>query len=114
LIDPSAENTADALRRFFAEHLVPAAQSLRERHVTFFATGPDAAAESYFERHQTAASLFTAIEPEDCVRRLAEMWRAEGLDELADLAGPLADLVTRLAPEEEQSGELSPLIYVMF
>ena len=109
----SAEETETLLRSFFAERLVPAAQCLRERHVTFFATGPDPAAESYFERHQTAP-YFTTIEPEDCIPRLVQMWQEEGLHELAELAEPLAELVLLLAPKDDDSGELSPLIYVMF
>jgi hypothetical protein len=102
------------LRRFWAERMVPAAGELRRRGVRFFETGPRPHAGTYFIPHAPAASPFTEIEPERPAELLREMWSAEGLPELAALAGPLAALGPVLKPGEEESAEISPFVYVMF
>ena len=102
------------VRRFFAEHITPAADRLRQRGACFFATGPDAGAETYYEKHEKADSPFVEIELDDCQSSLAQMWQRQGYPELVELSGPLFALAGQLTPPEEESGDVSPFIYVMF
>ncbi len=96
-------------RRFFRRHLIPAAQRLRARGVTFFPLGPDEDA-SWFSSPPAGDFL----EIGDLEASLREHWEREGLDELARLARAFADLADALEIRQQDSADLSPFVYVMY
>jgi hypothetical protein len=102
-------DSEDAARRLFRDKMAPAAESLRERGVTFFSLRPragsgwtpyDAAAEDELEAAAPMAGW------------LARQW--VGIPELAELVGPLADLAASFRDTETVGEGVSPFIYVMF
>ena len=103
-----------ALKRFFAEKLVPAAEALRGRGVGFFATGPDGDAASWYEPPPDAEPDFEAIDESALDRALRERWGAEGLPELVALAALLLELSRTLEIAEVETPEISPFVYVMY
>lgn len=101
------------LEAFFAERLVPAAESLRARGVEFFPLGPDADAPTYWHRRDDATDYLDSVDPAQTAARLREMWAEH--PELAALVDPLLELAGALArPADEQSPEVSPFIYAMY
>lgn len=96
-------------RRFFGEHLLPAAAKLRERGVHFFPLGPDDA-ESWFETPPEG----DFVEFGDLEAALRQLWQAQGLPELEALAQPLAKLADELEIREQDASEISPFVYVMY
>ena len=102
------------IRDFYREHLVPAADRLRERGVSFFALGPDPDEVTWYVPGPADEPEFTEVEDDTCEEQLREAWRAEGLAELEALARPLMQLARELELDEEQSAELSPFVYVMY
>lgn len=115
--DCSEARPEDRLRRFFEQKLLPRAEALRARGVSFFPLGPEGEAESdtggWWQPAPTWPDLATA-EPAELASRLAELWAEQGLPELEDLAEELADLARELEQGEEQSADLSPYVYVMY
>ena len=109
----STDESRARLEAFFAEHLVPAAESLRARGVQFFPLGPDADAPTYWRRRGDAGDYLDSVEPAATAERLRAMWAEH--PELAALVDPLLDLASTLArPADEQSPEVSPFIYAMY
>jgi hypothetical protein len=102
------------LKDFWAKHMLPAADALRKRGVTFFATGPDPRAQTYWHEHAATSNPFYEIDPARAEAELRDMWQKQGYPELANLAGPLAKLAPKLEPKKEDAGDVSPFIYVMF
>ena len=101
------------LRKFYEKKLVPTAARLHARGVRFFEFGPNPEAESWYEPGPAEEPEFVTVEPEDCERRLRELWEGQGLPELAKLTRDLMKLAKQLEVEEEPSAELSPDIYIM-
>lgn len=117
------EGARDKDRRasdFFREVLVPVAEAERESGREFFALRPDSEAESYYVEPTKGV-----MRPEDFelragesvgefVRELAALWSSEGREELASMAPRLAALASEVREDEEQPGDVSPFMYVMF
>jgi hypothetical protein len=105
---------------FFREALVPVALAERERGPEFFALRPEASAESYYAEPTKRSmapedfELRAADSVEDFVRELAALWASEGREGLAALAPRLAALAAEVREDEEQRGDVSPFMYVMF
>ena len=102
-----------ALRRFFAEKLVPAAEALRAREVRFFALGPEGDAESWYQPAPDDPD-FQEIDEAALAEALRERWQAEGLPELAELADALLELSRGLEIAEQETPDISPFVYVMY
>jgi hypothetical protein len=102
-----------AVERFFLERLVPAAQRLRDRGVRFFATGPEPGAGSWYQG-PPADPDFVRLGEAEVEAALRERWQAQGLPELALLAGPLLELARSLEVHEEETPDISPFVYVMY
>jgi len=99
------------LRRFFQERVIQAAQTLRQRDVSFFALEPDRAATSYWTRRPRSEGYVFQI-GDDLAGELNELWRAHA--ELQDLAGTLAAMAATMAERREESADVSSFIYAMF
>lgn len=102
------------IRRFYRQHLVPAAEQLRARGVSFFPLGPEPGQGTWYASAPTDEPEFTEVEADQCERELRESWEAQGLPELAALAVRLMELAGELEMDEEQSAEVSPFVYVMY
>ncbi|MDQ3696702.1 MAG: hypothetical protein M3373_01565 [Gemmatimonadota bacterium] len=106
----------EQLRRFYVERLLPAAERLRERNVRFFSMGPERGhpPSSYFEprRDSKTASYVFELETLTFSPWLRARW--EEYPELLAIVEPLAELARAMEHREEQTGEVSPLIYAMF
>lgn len=104
------------LRQFYMEQLLPAAERLRERNVQFFSLAPDREhpPATYFEerRDSTTASYVFELENLPSSSWLRARW--EEYPELLAIVEPLAELCRAMEQREEESGEVSPLIYAMF
>lgn len=94
--------------------------ALAERLSTF-ARHPDPAAESYYavrEQRRMTKTDFELASGLSNTKVLGEtlkrMWDARGEAALSSLAEDLAALAQELKREEDQSGEVSPFVYVMY
>ncbi len=107
-------STDDAkLRRFFRDRIVPAAERLRERGCSFLAEGPDPEAASWWVESEEEPVLID-FEADEAAGILHARWMSEGYPELAALAAPLIELAEALRTTQEESGEVSPYVYVMY
>lgn len=108
-------SSTDALRlqRFFRKRLVPAAEKLRARGVSFFPLGPESEAETWYEGPPREPK-FTTLAVDECEAALRELWQQKDLPELAALAGELMNLAKHLEVQEEESADVSPFVYVMY
>jgi hypothetical protein len=103
------------LGRFFDKRLVPLAEKLRARRVQFFPMGPDARAASYYLTPRRGKPEFIELEgPADCEKALRELWDEQKIPELAQLAAPILELARQVEIREEETGEISPFVYVMY
>ncbi len=108
------------LRRFFVEQLNPIALKLRKKGVSFFAPGPDDRTDgpdndSWYVPYPENTSELTEFESGCLEEDLRKLWMSQGLNQLGDLAKPLADLARRLKmPAPSNDSDVSPFIYVMF
>ena len=100
-----------ALRQFFQERIVPAAETLRERGISFFALEPNRVATSYWKARPRGEAYIFAI-GEDVAGELHTMWREH--PELQALADDLAAMTLTLAERREESADVSSFIYAMF
>lgn len=109
-------STEDArLSKFFDRHLVPLAERLRARGRLPFPLGPDEQSASYYVAPEPGEPGFLELDdPEACERALRALWERRGLPELAALSRPLLELARRLEIREDESGEVSPFVYVMY
>ena len=103
-----------SLRHFFQDKLTPAANQARRRGVDFLSPPRTVGPDSYFVPCKKPESLFVSIEPASCQMIVQEIWRRDGLTELADIAGELFALAPMLTPQEDAEQDVSPLVYVMF
>jgi len=110
--NPDPDARIDA---FFRERLVPAAEALRARGASFFALRPEDRADSFYEPcvHASESEL-QELEADQIAAALVERWTRQGLPELAGLVEPMMTLAREVGPREDESGEVSPFIYVMF
>jgi hypothetical protein len=102
-----------ALRAFFRDRLVPAAEALRARGVELFPLSSDAGADSYWET-PAAGDEFEELDPDAIARALEARWQGLDLAELRDLVEPLMALARELEVTEEPTSEVSPFVYVMY
>ena len=100
-----------ALRQFFRDRIVPAAQTLRDRDVSFFALKPDRTTSSYWNVRPRGEEYIFAI-GDDLAGELHTMWREH--PELRGLADDLASMARTLAERREESADVSSFIYAMF
>ncbi len=109
-------STEDArLGRFFDKRLVPLAEKLRARGTRFFPMGPDAQASTYYVAPRRGKPEFTQLEgPAECEEALYDLWEGQGIPELAALAGSILELARQVEIREDESGEISPFVYVMY
>lgn len=87
-----------AARQLHSDGLIGAAESLRQRGIRFFDQGSDAEASTWYSTPAMGPDI-VSYEAGDCGEQLREMWREQGLDELADLAPRLYDLAKDMAEE---------------
>lgn len=99
------------LRRFFQERIVPAAEALRERQVSFFELEPDRSAKSYWKTRPRGEGYVFSV-GDDMAGELHEMWRDHA--EVQALADDLASMTRTLAERREESADVSSFIYAMF
>ena len=99
------------LRRFFQERIVPTAEALRQRGVSFFALGPDRSAASYWITRAGGEGYIFEL-GDDLARELRDMWHAH--PELQALADDLAAMTLMMANRREESADVSSFIYAMF
>jgi len=107
----SSTEELESVAAFFENSLVPAARRLRERRVDLVATSLDGDEASWFTRFDEQPRV-EPIETSELAERLEAMWR--DVPELAELARPIAELARAQKTRAEQSGEVSPFVYVMF
>ncbi|MBW3572782.1 MAG: hypothetical protein KY467_16930 [Gemmatimonadetes bacterium] len=104
----------EALRRFHAERLAPAAERLKARGAELFPLRPNPSAASYWTERAPAEYVFE-LDAEEVSGYLRARWEAEGLPELAPLAAELGTLSRQLEQKPDTApAELSPFIYAMF
>lgn len=107
-------STDDAqLRRFFRKRLMPAAEKLRARNVSFFPLGPDSESDTWYEGPPSEPK-FTSLNVDECEAALRDLWQGQELPELAELAGELMKLAMHLEIQEEESSDVSSFVYVMY
>lgn len=118
---------------FYHEKLIPVAVSLRDRQLPLFELRANPSCSTYYVKRSR-----TRVEPSDFEKggcegpegleaELAALWKKGGArdewfaaeqppagEELAKLAGPIAELSKRLYSAREQDAEVSPFLYVMF
>jgi len=104
---------ANRLRRFFRKRLVPAAEALRARGVSFFPLGPEPEPDSWYTGPPTEPK-FTSLNVDECEAALHELWQGQDLPELAELASEMMNLAKHLEVQEEESEDISPFVYVMY
>lgn len=116
----SIEGTEEAspVDAFFEQHLLPLAAANCESGREYFPEVPDPSADSYYQpRIKMTMSredfeLPKLEDTEELHTALGKLWHGD--DELQQLAGPVAELATKLREVEDQDDEVSPFIYVMF
>jgi len=105
-----------AARDFFDEVLCPLGHKLRESGIVLADVGSSRTAHSFYEPvlpfGKKDFELATGGDPENLGASLLRQWRDEPA--LHPLAGKLAELAKKIGSEVEQSGEVSPFVYVMF
>ena len=108
------------VKKFFSKEVLPLSKKMKTDGKVFFPTAFDANAPSYYIKRKKTTMTKADFEVaglesyESFGKAVEEMWRAQGEPELAALAPWLARLSKELYAAEEQSGEVSPFIYVMF
>jgi hypothetical protein len=102
------------LRRFFTRRIVPTAERIRRRGVTFFPLGPEPEQDTWYVEAPSGDDFvdFDAGGPQ---RALYSLWQEQGLAELAELVAPLMEIAEHLKVlERDSADEVSPFIYVMY
>ena len=102
------------LRRFFAERLVPAAETLRRRGVQLFPLGPEPDAESWYVEGPGPERDFVELPEDGLEDALRALFRERGLPELEALAPALMELSGALEIAAEETPDISPFVYVMY
>jgi hypothetical protein len=77
--------------------------------------GPDPEDDSYYVAPRRGKPEFIELEDAaDCEKALRDLWEGQKIPELAALAGPILELARQVEIREEESGEISPFVYVMY
>lgn len=116
----SGKQAHEAIDRFFDRELMPLARELKSRGVSFLETSPMPQAPSYY-----VSRMLPEMRPEDfewggadspnhLEGALVEMWKDPNWQPLAALAPSMARLAQRLRRVEDQPGEVSEFVYVMY
>jgi hypothetical protein len=108
----STEDAARA-RRFFEEHLLPAAERLRARGVRFFPLGPTDEEASWYAGPPEIGD-FMELEAEGIEQTLRSLWASQDLPELEALTPHLLELARSLEVRDQEESEVSPFVYVMY
>lgn len=121
------------ISNFYHNTLIPVATSLRGRKLLLFRLKADLGCSTYYVKRARTRVEPSDLEdggcegPEDLELKLEALWRTGGArdrgltgwqtpagEELARLAGPVAELAGKLCSVEEQDAEIPPFLYVMF
>jgi hypothetical protein len=106
------DDTRDrALHEFFRERIVPTAEKLRQRGVSFFEQEPDRGRKSYWNTRPRGEGYIFAI-GDDLAGELHSLWRE--YPELQALADDLASMASTVADGRPDSADVSSFIYAMF
>lgn len=103
----------EKLRRFHANKIVPAAESLHRRGVQFFDREATLGVLTWYEAPPKGPDI-VSVEASDCGDALARMWQEQGFDELVRLAPELQAMAEEMEQEEDPSGDVSPFLYMMY
>ncbi len=101
------------LEKFYDRHLASLAERLAARGAELIPGGPDEA-ESWYEPPPERMGDLAEFEFENCAEIMRGWWSAGEFPELAELAGPLAELAVEMEVGEEESDDVSPFVYVMY
>ena len=105
---------------FFDRELMPLARSLKSRGVTLLDTARANGAATYYVRRALRAMGPDAFEwgsaesPEELQAALQRLWQDPAWQPLCALAPSLARLARQLYTVEDQPGEVSSFVYVMY
>ena len=119
----STKNKAEQRRieEFFNTHILPLHQQVKAGEKSYFDLVPRKELEndSYFEEPRagqlTYYTFYDMMTQEELKANLTELWKNLGDDQIANLAGPLAELAMMFKTQNlDQSDELSPYVYAMF
>lgn len=111
---------AERIAAYFRERVLPLATKVRADRGDLFPLGPDRRCGTYFirrsRRTMERADFLgpSGLCPETLEEKLRALWQEPQLAELAELAPDLARLSRELAEAEEDGGEVSPFVYVMY
>ena len=123
MISTKANRAMQKIRNFFEKELMPLAETLKESGISFLALGPDHDADTYYiDRHKATISRGDfEIEGGNCAddleRALVDLWTSQGYPQLTTLAPALCELAKichSVEIEQEQKGDVSPAMYVLF
>ena len=99
------------LHEFFRDRIVPAAEALRKRGVSFFEREPERSRPSYWNARPRGEGYIFAI-GDDLAGELHMLWRE--YPELHALADDLAAMTRTMLEHREESADVSSFIYAMF
>jgi len=105
---------------FFDRELMPLARALKSRGVVLLDAAPANGAASYYVRRELRAMGPEAFEwgsadsPEELAGALRRLWQDPAWQPLCALAPSLARLARQLYTVEDQPGEVSSFVYVMY
>ena len=111
------------IRDFFEKELMPLAKKMQQEGVSFFSLVSNPDVHTYYVDRDKIITPFKNCEMkgydsiDDCIQALTELWILQGYSKLAALAPTLSKitkLCRSLEQEEEQKGEVSPSMYVLF
>ena len=106
----------ELLTHFYWKQLLPAAERLREKNVQFFSLAPDREhpPATYFEAHRDHITASYVFELDDLPSSSWLQARWVEHPDLLVIVEPVVGLSRMMEQREEESGEISPLIYAMF
>src|SRR5262245_18308214 len=114
LTDPAL--SADLIRKFHSEELMPLAEQLRQQGATLYPTGADAGSRSYYvDRRKTSMEkadfeVFGPGSVQDFDKALVQLWTEQGLPQLAQLAPSLAKIAQAVYLTEDRDETISPFM----
>jgi len=107
-------STKDRVRRLFNRKIVPAAEKLRRRGISFFPLGAEPEADSWYVDTPQGED-FEQFDASGPGRALAALWEAQELPELSEMLPALMEIAEQLkAADKDGAAEVSPFIYVMY
>jgi hypothetical protein len=109
------------VQKTFDAYVLPLAEQSKASGKPYFESGFDPKAASYYTvRKQAQATAqdfhrYSFKTQEDLEAALKAYWTAQGQNDLAALAGPLAAIAAEIQSEtHREEADVSPFIYVMF